>query len=268
MSNPLTSLLVAVVMALLLFSFAGYQATGETAGPRLLGRLASALVELDRWVPSHRDDLQLVARDRPAETMLIDDLPVDVLLPSANVLAVGENDQALSDLLRDAMGRRLYAEGRGVLQDDEGTTHLGVTDPVRWAVSMLDADMHGLWRLALIAAGVLTVLFAGSFVLSKRSPLGPMAAGAGIAVVVSFFGWLFAGVAGSMFDSAVDKEIVEILRDAAWLGLRNSLAAGAVLLALLYLYRSLLAPRIQADDDDYYWPEISETQDAYPSDSA
>jgi hypothetical protein len=209
-----------------------------------------------------------VARDRPTETMLIDDLPIDVLLPSGDVLAVGENDRALSELLREAMGRRLYAEGRGVLQDDEGTAHLGVTDPVRWAVSMLDAGMHGLWRLALIGTSVLTVLFAGSFVLSKRSPLGPMAAGAGIAVVVSFFGWLLAGVGGSMFDSAVDKEIAEILGDGAWLGLRNSLAAGAVLLALLYLYRSLLAPRLQAADDDYYWPEISDTQDVYDSDSA
>jgi hypothetical protein len=267
-SNPLTSLLVAVMMALLLFSFAGYQVTGETAGPRLLGRLASSLVELDRWTPAHRDDLQLVARDRPDESMLIDDLPVDVLLPSVDVLAVGENDRALSELLRDAMGKRLYAEGRGVLQDDEGATHLGVTDPVRWAVSMLSADMHGIWRLALIATGVVTVLFAGSFVMSKRSPLGSMAAGAGIAVVVSFFGWLVAGVIGSMFESAVDKEIVKILRDGAWLGLRDSLAAGAVMLALLYLYRSLLAPRLEGHDDDYYWPEVSEAPDVYPSDPA
>lgn len=267
MSNPLTSLLVAAMMALLLFSFAGYQVTGETAGPRLLGRLAASLVELDRWAPAHRDDLQLVARDRPDESVLIDDLPVDVLLPSVDLLAVGENDRALSHVLRDAMGRRLYAEGRGVLQDDEGATHLGVTDPVRWAVSMLSADMHGFWRLALIATGLVNVLFTASFVISKRSPLGPMAAGAGIAVVVSFFGWLVAGVIGSMFESAVDKEIAEILRDGAWLSLRDSLAAGAVLLALLYLYRSLLAPRFEGDDD-YYWPEGSEAQDVYPSDPA
>ncbi len=120
----------------------------------MLGRLASSLVELDRWAPAHRDDIQLLARDRPDESVLVDDLPVAVLLPSDAVLAAGENDRALSDLLRDAMGRRLYAEGRGVLQDDEGGTHLSVTDPVRWAVSMLSADTHGTWRLALIVSGL------------------------------------------------------------------------------------------------------------------
>lgn len=265
MSNPLTSLAVALMTALLLFTFSGYQITGDTAGPRLLGRLAASLVELERWTPAHRGDAQLLARDRPNESVLIDDLPVDLLLPSESVLAVGENDQALSVLLRDAMGRRLYAEGRGVLQDDEGNTHLGITDPVRWAVTLLDADMHGTWRFGLIASGLLTALFAAGFLLARRSPLPGMAAGAGIAVVVAFIAWLVAGGIGSMFESAVDKEIVLILRDGAWLGLRNSLAAGAVLLALLYLQRALIAPRLRGHED-YYWAD--DAQDAYPSDPA
>lgn len=268
MNNPLTSFVVALMTALLLFSFAGYQVTGETAGPRLLGRLAASLVELERWTPTHRDDIQLVARDRPNESVLIDDLPVDILVPSADVLALGDDDQGLSNLLQNAMGRRLYTEGRDVLQDDAGATHLSVSDPVRWAVTMLNADMHGTWRLALLGSVLLTVLFAGSFVLSKRSPLGPMAVGAGIAVIVAFFGWLIAGGIGSMFDSEVDKEIVLILRDGAWLALRNSVAAAAALLALLYLHRALLAPRIQGEQEQYYWPEIDEAQDAYPSDPA
>jgi hypothetical protein len=259
-SSPFSSLAVALMTALLLLAFSGYQVTNETAGPRLLGRLAASLVELDRWAPSHREDIQLLARDRADATVLIDDLPVDVLVPSDAVLATGEDDQALSDLLRDAMGRRLYAEGRGVLQDEEGQSHLSVTDPVRWAVSMLDADMHGTWRLALIGTALLTAVFAGSFVLSKRSPLAPMAAGAGLAVVVSFFGWLIAGGLDSMFDSAVDKEVVDVFREGAWLGLRNSLAAGAALLALLYLYRTLVEPRIDYDDG-YYWP--GEEEDDY-----
>jgi len=266
-SNPLAGLAVALMTALLLLSFSGYQVTGETAGPRLLGRLAASLVELERWAPAHRDDMQLVARDRPHESVLIDDLPVDVLLPSDSVLAVGEDNQSLSELLRDAMGQRLYAEGRSVLQDEAGGTHLGVTEPVRWAVTLLGADMHGTWRLALIAAALVTALFAGSFVLARRSPLAAMAIGAGIAIVVSFVVWLVAGGSGSVFEGAVDKEIVLILRDGAWLGLRNSLAAGAALLALLYLYRALIAPRLRADDD-YYWPEGSESQDDYPYDPA
>jgi hypothetical protein len=251
--------------ALLLFSFAGYQVTGETAGPRLLGRLASSLVELERWTPVHRDDMQLLARDRPDESVLIDELPVDVLLPSASVLAVGEDDRALSDQLRDAMGQRLYAEGRGVLQDEAGATHLGVTEPVRWTVTLLSAGTHGAWRLALIASGLLTLLLAASFVTSRRSPLLPMLIGAGVAVVVSFFVWLIAGGSGSAFESSVDREIVLILRDGAWLGLRDALAAAAVILALLYLYRALIAPRLR-DEGETYWP--ADEQDDYPYDPA
>jgi hypothetical protein len=256
---------VALMTALLLLAFAGYQVTGETAGPRLLGRLASSLVELDRWVPAHRDDMQLVARDRPDENILIDDLPVDVLLPSDAVLAVGDRDAELSVLLRDAMGRRLYTEGRGVLQDESGVTHLGVTEPVRWSVSLLSADTHGTWRLALIASTLLTLLFVVSFVVSKRSPVAPLLTGAVLAVVVSFFGWLVGSSAGSWFASSVDKEVVLILRDGAWLALRNSLAVAAMLLALLFLQRALLAPRVR-DDDGMYWPESYDEPDAYPSD--
>lgn len=266
MKNPLTGLAVAAMTALFLLAFAGFEVTGETAGPRLLGRLAASLVELDRWVPTHREDIQLVARDRPDESVLVDDLPVDVLLPSAAVLAVGERDQELSDLLRDAMGRRLYTEGRAVMQDEEGATHLGVTDPVRWTVTLLSADTHGTWRLALIVSGLVTLLMAASFVLSKRSPLPQLFAGAGLAVVVSFLTWLIAGGAGSLVDSSVDKEIVLILRDGAWLGLRDSLAVAAMALALMHLQRSLLAPRVH--DEAFYWPEAGDAQDAYPSDPA
>ncbi len=261
MSSPLGGLAVAVMTALLLFSIAGFQVTGDTAGPRLLGRLASSLVELDRWTPVHRDDIQLLARDRPDDRVLIDDLPVDVLLPAEAVLAFNEDNLLLSELLRESMGERLYTEGRDVLQDDEGGTHLSITDPVRWAVSMLSADAHSTWRLALIGTGLVTALFAGSFVLSTRSPLAPMTAGAGIAIVASFFGWLVGGGISSMFDSAVDKEIASIFQDSAWLGLRNSVAAGAILLALIYLNRTVLAPRLQREDD--YWADAEE---AYPTD--
>jgi hypothetical protein len=267
-NNPLASLAVAAMTAVTLLCFAGYQVTGDTAGPRLLGRLAASLVELERWVPSHRDDIDLLARDRLNENIVIDDLPVDIVVRSQDVLALGENDPAMTALLRDAMGRRLYDEGRGALQGEAGETHLGVTDPVRWAVTMLSADMHSTWRLALIASALVTALFAGSFLLSRRSPLGPMAAGAGVAAVVSFFAWLIAGGADSLVDSAVDKEIVMIFGDAAWLALRNSLAVCAVLLALLFLYRALVAPRLREDEDEYYyWPELDDAQDSYSADS-
>ena len=263
MNNPLTGLLVALATALLLFSFSGYQLTSETAATRLLGRLASSLVELERWVPSHSDDIQLLARDRAGETVVVDDLPVDVVLPSEAVLAAGENDAALAELLRDAMAQRLYLEGRDVLQDETGATHLGISEPVRWTVSFLDSGTHGTWRLALIVSGLLTALFAGSFFWARRSPLLPMAAGAGIAAAVALLAWIVARAIGSSFESAVDQEIALILRDGAWLGLRNSLAAGAILLSLAYLYNALILPRMQRDEG-YDWPEAEEYYDPYP----
>jgi hypothetical protein len=265
-NNPLTGAVTALMTALVLLSFSGYQVTGERAAPRLLGRLAASLVELDRWVPTHRDDMQLVARDRPDENVLIDDLPIDVLVPSSSVLAVGDRNQELSDLLRDAMGHRLYAEGRSVLQDQEGGTHLGVTEPVRWTVTLLSADTHGTWRLALISTGLVTLLLAASFVLSKRSPLPYLVAGTGLAIMVSFLGWLIARSTGSLAASSVDKEILLILRDGAWLGLRDSLAVGAILLALLFLWRALFASRVY--DERVYWPEPTESQEPYTSDPA
>jgi hypothetical protein len=116
----------------------------------------------------------------------------------------------------------------------------------------------------LIISALLTALFAGSFFWARRSPLMPMAAGAGIAVVAAFLAWLVARAIGSSFDSAVDQEVVLILHDGAWLGLRNSLAAGAILLALAYLYNALIVPRMQREGD-FYWPEAEEEYyDPYP----
>ena len=266
MNNPLTGVVTALMTALMLLAFSGYQVTGETAAPRLLGRLASSLVELDRWVPTHRDDMQLVARDRPDENVLIDDLPIDVLVPSSSVLAVGDQNQPLSDLLRDAMGHRLYTDGRSALQDEEGGTHMGVTEPVRWTVTLLSADTHGSWRLALIATGLVTLMLVAGFALSKRSPLPFLLGGTGLAIVVSFLGWLIARSIGSVAASSVDKEILLIVRDGAWLGLRDSLSLGAILLALLFLWRSLVAPRVH--DEHMYWPEATDAHDPYTSDPA
>ncbi len=252
-----------MLAAVTLLAFAGYQVTGEEGATKLLGRLAAALVELDRWVPSHREDIQLLAKDRPQESVLIDDLPVDVVLPSAAVLEA--DNEGIRDLLRAAMGRRLYEEGRGTLQDEAGGTHLPVTEPVRWTVSLLGSGAHGFWRIATMATGLATLGLLASLVMSRRSPMMPLLAGAIGAAVAAFSVWLVAGGAGSMFDSAVDKEIMLILRDGAWLGLRNSLAVAAISLAVLYLWRALMAPRLTRDDEPY-WAESGEQPDLYPPD--
>jgi hypothetical protein len=260
--DSLTGLLAAILAAVTLFAFAGYQVTGEGPASKLLGRLAASLVELDRWVPSHREDIQLVARDRPQESVLIDDLPVDVVIPSSAALSAG-NDE-LRDLLREAMGRRLYQDGRGALQDDEGGTHLPVTEPVRWTVSLLGSGAHGFWRIATLATGLATLGLLASVVLSRRSPMMPLLAGALGGAVGSFLVWLVASSGGSLFDSAVDREIMLILRDGAWLGLRNSLAVAVIALAALYLWRTLVEPR-RTRAEENYWPDF-EQSDVYPSD--
>jgi hypothetical protein len=263
--GSLTTLLAALLTAFTLLSLAGYQVTGDSAGPRLLGRLSAALVELDRWVPVHREDIQLVARDRPQESVLVDDLPVDVVISSE--AALNADDEALRDLLRAAMGRELYEEGRGVLRDETGGTHLSITEPVRWTVSLLSSGAHSFWSLVLIASAVLTLALYATMIPGRQSAWKPLVLGSAIAAVASFAVWLIANGSSSLFESSVDREIVLIARDGAWLGLRNALAVTAMSLAVLYLWRALVAPHMQ-DEDDRYWPDVNEMSDSYPPDAS
>jgi hypothetical protein len=258
----LAALLAALLTAITLFALAGYQVTSPEPGTRLLGRLAAALVELDRWTPVHREDVQLAARDRPQESVLVDDLPVDVVLPSAAVLEA--DDSAMAALLRQAMGRRLYREGHSVMRDDEGANHLDITEPVRWTVSLLGSDMHGFWRVALVVTGAATLGLLVIIVTSGRSPFPPLVAGALLGAAGALCVWLIAGVAGRTFDGAIDRETALILQDGAWLGLRNSVAASVIALGLLYLWRTLIEPR-QNRGQETYWPDF-EGSDAYRGD--
>lgn len=250
-----------VLTALTLFAFAGYQVTSEAAATKLLGRLAAALVELDRWVPTHREDIELVARDRPQEAVLVDDLPVDVLIPSQVALQAG--DEELRNDLRAAMGRRLYDEGSAILQDEEGESHLPVTEPVRWTVWLLGSGMHAFWRVASIAGALVTLALGVRLWLTRQSPLLPLLAGSIGAAVAAFFVWLVAGTGGSLFDSSVDQENMLILRDGAWLGLRNALSLAVIALGLLYLWRTLIEPRRDRDRD---YRQDYDQSEAYPTD--
>jgi hypothetical protein len=259
--EALTALLAAMLTAVTLFAFAGYQVTSEETATRLLGRLSASLVELDRWVPVHREDIELAARDRPQEAVLVDDLPVDVVIPSSVALEAG--DAEMSAILRAAMGRRLHDEGHGAFQDEEGEPQLPVTEPVRWTISLLSSGTHTFWRVASLAAAVLTLMLLVSLSLSRRSPFTPVAVGAIAAAVASFFVWLVGGAGNSVFASSVDREIMLIMRDGAWLGLRNSLALAVIALSLLYLWRTLIDPRSRYEES--YWPDI-EQSDAYRSD--
>jgi hypothetical protein len=163
------------------------------------------------------------------------------------------------------MGRRLHSEGRGALQDEEGGTHLPITEPVRWTVTLLSEGANGFWRLGTIALGAATLGLLALRTMSRSSPFTPLAAGAVVAAGFSFLAWLIAGILSRAFESAVDREIMLILRDGGWLGLRNALALTAASLAALYLWRGLVAPRLRGrePEGDYYWPEAEEPS-AYP----
>ncbi|HWC28784.1 MAG TPA: hypothetical protein VG845_01770, partial [Dehalococcoidia bacterium] len=208
-----------------------------------------------------------VARDRPQESVLINDLPVDVVVPSTAVLDA--NNEEVRDLLRRAMGRRLYEEGSGVLQDEEGGTHLPVTEPVRWTVTLLGSGMNTLWLIVTLLAGIATLALLASLGFARRSPTLPVLFGALAASIGSVIVWVLAEFGSSTFDGAVDREIMLILRDGAWLGLRNALAVAVMSVAALYLWRTIVEPRRPYANEywpeEQYWPDL-EQSDGYPGD--
>ncbi|HWO72276.1 MAG TPA: hypothetical protein VNN21_01825 [Dehalococcoidia bacterium] len=225
-------------MAATLFCLAGYQVTGERAGERLLGRIGAALVELDLWLPAHRQDLQLLARDRPNATVQVADLPVrGVTLPSSETQSA--DDETLKRLLRRSMGESLYDQGTGALRDEDGESHLSITEPVRWSVSLLSAGAHGFWRAALVLTALVLLALCAMLLMLQQSPAAAVLWGALAAAACSLAVWLVARGAASVFDGAIDREIALVVRDGAWLGLRNALAVAAVAASLIFLARVL-----------------------------
>src|SRR6187402_1511573 len=105
--------LVAITVATLLtmatiFSLAAYQVTTEGAATRLLSRLAASMFEVDRWLPAHQDDLELVARDRPDSFVRVD-LPIAVNLPARAV--IDADTRQLRSRIVSEMGSILYRRG-------------------------------------------------------------------------------------------------------------------------------------------------------------
>src|SRR5262245_66139749 len=117
-----------------LFALTGYQVTGETAAPRLLGRLSAVMIELERWLPAHHHDLQVLANDKPQATLRIEELPIEVGLPAGLVMNADYGE--LEQLLVAGMADSLYRNGDGAFRTESGS--LSVTEPVRWTVTLLD----------------------------------------------------------------------------------------------------------------------------------
>ena len=232
--------LVSLLTAVALFALTGYQVTSETAATRLLSRLAAALIEVDRWLPPHLDDLNLLARDRPDGFLRVPDVPIAVTLPASRVLNAEED--AVRGLLLETMGSKLYDEGAGAFIDAEGQARSpGIAEPVHWTVALLGRGLHGFWRVVLPLALVALLAAAGALLYLGQKVLPAAIAGGLGGAAAAMLTYVLADLASRGFGSPVDQEIALILRDGAWLGVRNCLAVSAVALGLLLLLR-LLSP--------------------------
>jgi hypothetical protein len=218
-------LLAALMTMVVLFALAGYQVTSETAATRLLSRLGAALMEIDRWLPQHQDDIDLMARDKPEGRVIVADVPVALNLASAEVLAVSGDTQALRTLLVDHLGKTLYADGVGAFRDDGGGQRsLAVTEPVRWTVTMLAADKHGFWQAAVVFCFLLLLALSAAVLMAGGSPLPPLAIGAGVGGGIALGVWLLSVAGRLVIEGPVEQEILLIIRDGAMIGVRNALA--------------------------------------------
>ncbi len=233
MRGSSAGLITALLTVVTLFALAGYQITGATAGVRFEGRLGSALVELDRWLPAHREDLSLLSRDRPTAPLTLPDIPIDVTIPADQI--ANASDQQLEATITHAMGEVLYHDGSGAVHDEQGKSHLSVTDPVRWAINLTGSGVHSFWRTVLFVTGLILLAVCVAQLYGRHSPLPGLAVGGAVAAIGALLIWIAAHFIHASLSSVVDKEIALILRDGAWLGLRNALALTAIALSALYL---------------------------------
>jgi hypothetical protein len=227
MKRDLTQILTLLLTIGALFALTGWQITGETAATRLLGRLGVAMIEIDRWLPAHQEDLDLAARDRGDGVILVRDLPVEVTLPAAQV--VGADQRYLRAAIAEQMGLQLYDNGNEAFRKSDGSAaKLSVTEPARWTVSLLSPRMHSLWTAVIALTFLLLLAAAASVMTTGETPVHAIATGAVVGVALAFGFWLLTQAMGSLTGSAADREIVLIMRDGAWTGVRD---CGAVAFA-------------------------------------
>jgi hypothetical protein len=231
-------LVTIVVTLFFLTSLAGYQVTGATAGPRLLGRLGAALIELDRWLPAHLEDIRSSGQARASGAFRPNDLPIEVTLAAGE--AVNAEAATLQRRLVQGIGDSLYRNGELAFHDQEGNPgHLAVNEPARWTLALLDQDAHSVWRLLLPASLVLLGLAIAAQVMQGHNPLPALAAAGIIGSAIALANGLLGEVLSRAAVSPIDREIALILRDGAWLTLRDcvalALAAGVLSFALGFL---------------------------------
>lgn len=259
MRSNTSNILVAILTIVTLVCLTGYQVTSEASSVRLLGRLGAAMIELDRWLPAHRQDIELLARDRPSQPLVLTDLPVDVTIPAPAALDAPE--PVLEATIREAMGRKLYDDGYDAIQDEQGANHLSLTEPLRWAIDSLDQSAHSFWRIAVVIAGLILVVVCLAHLWTRQSPMPGLAVGSAIAAVLALLAWLGVTFLGSSAGGTIDEEIARVAKDGMWIGLRNSLAATGIALGGLFIYNSFVGPR--HGDEWETWDDFDEEYDSY-----
>ena len=240
--NDLLPILAALATAIALFALAAYQITTERAAARLLGRFSAALIEVDRWLPEHKEDLELAARDRPDGMVNLGVLPLPVTLPAAQVIGSGETE--LRDLIVARMAGSLYEEGNGAFRDADGASRSpGIDELAHWAPLLLSQGAHGFWTAALPLTLLVLLAFSAAVLHSGRSLPLIIAAGASGAGVASALVLLIATVMRGWLSAPVDQEVFLILRDGAMLGARNAVGVLVAALGLLLILRFLEGER-------------------------
>jgi hypothetical protein len=252
----IASFFTTLLTIVFLFSLTGYQITSEQAATRLLGRLGASLIEIDRWLPSHLEELQLRAEDRPNGSVPLAGVPVAAEIPSSKVR--GATPGQLHDRVIEAMGQALYKDGTDALRDDNGPVDLSVEEPVRWATQALEEDMHSIWLPPMAFSGIVLAGLCLDFMRMGRSPLSSILVGAFMATFFAAAAWVLATLGGSVMESGVDKEVMQVARDGAFMGLRNSVTMGAAATALMLV----LMVTVQTPRRDAYY-ELDREEAAY-----
>jgi hypothetical protein len=246
--SPLAAAFLALATAAAIVALTGFQATGPTAGERFLGRVAASMVELDRWLVAHAEDIDTAARERPAALITLGGLPLDVQVPQA---AIGD-DGALRAAIIEAMGGTLYEDGVDAFGDEAS---ISMAEPSRWAIELYSSGVHGLWIiLAAVAAGAVLLCAVTVLLSGGPDPIARAAIAVAIGAAIALIGAIacYAGfrvVAG--MSGGVNGEVALVLRDSAWMGARNAFAIllGAAVVAIGLRILSRAQPQAQAAFD-------------------
>ena len=135
---------------------------------------------------------------------------------------------------------------------------------MRWAVKLLERDVHHYWLPPMAFAGIIIAGLCLDFLIIGRSPLSSILVGALMATLFVAAAWISATLAGSALESGVDKEVMLVARDGAFMGLRSSITVGAAATALMLVVRiTVSAPRAGTLRRQREWDRDREEESTY-----